>query len=238
MPCWRRRAGPFAGAAGCAACPSVPAGLARAAAQPASPASPPPCAAAVAVIDSPDSSVLIGSLSISDLRGLGPSLSERLAEPVGEFLRGGGWCGGRAGGRQNGSPRGGVAAGESGGPRTAAVQGFCKGDSLKVAQNGHAAEGDARAGRSVRSHASPTHTLRACPCPLPLSLPAEFGVRSPESLPHGAPPPVCCTLGATFGEVLSSLATQRLHRLFVVDGEGRAVGVVSITDLLRFIAGS
>ncbi|PSC75368.1 E3 ubiquitin-ligase [Micractinium conductrix] len=132
--------------------------------------------AAVAVIDSPDSSVLIGSLSISDLRGLGPSLSERLAEPVGEFLRGGGWCGGRAGGRQNGSPRGGVAA--------------------------------------------------------------EFGVRSPESLPHGAPPPVCCTLGATFGEVLSSLATQRLHRLFVVDGEGRAVGVVSITDLLRFIAGS
>lgn len=48
-------------------------------------------AAAVAVMDSLESGRLIGSLSMSDLRGILPAHFEQLAEPVGEFLAGGGW---------------------------------------------------------------------------------------------------------------------------------------------------
>lgn len=63
-----------------------------------------------------------------------------------------------------------------------------------------------------------------------------FGIRSPEQLPH-TPSLASCTLDSRFGEVLDLLASLHLHRLFVVDSEGRPSGVVSLTDLLRLIAG-
>ncbi|KAL4431250.1 hypothetical protein ABPG75_006506 [Micractinium tetrahymenae] len=127
---------------------------------------------AVAVIDSEESGRLVGNLSISDLRGLQPSHFEQLGEPVGDFLRDGGW---REGARwQGASLLGGVAV--------------------------------------------------------------KFGIKSPESLPH-EPPLAVCRLDSTFGEVLALLAGRHLHRLFVVDGEGRPVGVVSLTDILSLLAG-
>lgn len=64
---------------------------------------------------------------------------------------------------------------------------------------------------------------------------AEFGVKSPEVLPH-APALATCTLGSRFGQVLRQLADGHLHRMFLVDGEGRPVGVVSLTDILRLLA--
>ncbi|EFN59340.1 hypothetical protein CHLNCDRAFT_137767 [Chlorella variabilis] len=125
---------------------------------------------AVAVIDSEESGVLIGNISISELRGILPEHFEQLVEPVGEFL-GGGW---------RGSPH------------------------WQPRSQGGIAQ--------------------------------AFGIRSPEQLPH-TPSLASCTLDSRFGEVLDLLASLHLHRLFVVDSEGRPSGVVSLTDLLRLIAG-
>ncbi len=65
---------------------------------------------------------------------------------------------------------------------------------------------------------------------------AKFGVRSPDCLPH-QPPLAVCHLDSTLGEVLGLLAGRRLHRLFIVDGERRPLGVVSIADILTLLAG-
>lgn len=55
-------------------------------------------------------------------------------------------------------------------------------------------------------------------------------VRSPELLPH-APALAVCTPQSTLGDVLRQLCSA--HRLFLVDAEQRAQGVVSISDVLR-----
>ena len=127
-------------------------------------------------MDSLESGRLIGSLSMSDLRGILPAHFEQLAEPVGEFLAGGGW---------RDSPRG-----WGGAPATPAG-----------------------------------------------GVAAEFGIRSPEALPH-PPALLACTLRSSFGEVLQQLAERRIHRLFVTDEAGQPAGVVSATDILRLVAGS
>ena len=67
-------------------------------------------------------------------------------------------------------------------------------------------------------------------------LAARFGIKSPDSLPH-APPLAVCRPDSTLGELLGLLAGRHLHRLFVVDDEGRPVGVVSLTDILTLLAG-
>lgn len=63
---------------------------------------------ALAVIDSYDRGQLLGCLSISDLRGILPEHFEQMSDPVGDFLRGGGWRGSPR--WQPSSPRFGVAA--------------------------------------------------------------------------------------------------------------------------------
>lgn len=43
---------------------------------------------------------------------------------------------------------------------------------------------------------------------------------------------------ATFGEILAQLTCNRLHRIYVVDGEGKALGLVTLTDVLRKVVES
>ncbi|KAI7845343.1 hypothetical protein COHA_001050 [Chlorella ohadii] len=127
---------------------------------------------ALAVIDSYDRGQLLGCLSISDLRGILPEHFEQMSEPVGDFLRGGGW---------RGSPRW-----QPSSPR--------------------------------------------------LGVAAEFGIRSPETLPR-APSLAFCTLQSRFGDVLDLLVTRHLHRVFICDADMRPAGVLSCTDILRLVAG-
>ena len=44
------------------------------------------------------------------------------------------------------------------------------------------------------------------------------------------------TSGATLAEVLNTLATNRLHRIYVVDAGGAPTSIITLTDLLRFAA--
>jgi len=47
--------------------------------------------------------------------------------------------------------------------------------------------------------------------------------------------PICVVhKDATIGRVVGMLAATQFHRLFIVDGKGCAIGVVSITDILNF----
>jgi len=47
--------------------------------------------------------------------------------------------------------------------------------------------------------------------------------------------PICVVhKDATFGRVIGLLAATQFHRLFIVDGKGCAIGVVSITDILNY----
>ncbi|KAI8468878.1 MAG: hypothetical protein J3K34DRAFT_394289 [Monoraphidium minutum] len=48
-----------------------------------------------------------------------------------------------------------------------------------------------------------------------------------------ATPVVAVTHSSTFEELLSILATKGLHRAYVVDGNGAAVSIVTLTDVLR-----
>ena len=67
-------------------------------------------------------------------------------------------------------------------------------------------------------------------------LAAEFGIRSPEQRTR-RPALAACTLQTPFGEVLSMLVERRVHRIFLSDAAGRVAGVVSLSDILRLIAG-
>lgn len=47
-------------------------------------------------------------------------------------------------------------------------------------------------------------------------------------------PSCSVSIGATISHVIGLLSATGYHRVFVVDAAGRPVGVVSITDILRF----
>eukprot|EP01112_Ceratiomyxa_fruticulosa_P005530 TRINITY_DN1619_c0_g1_i1.p1 TRINITY_DN1619_c0_g1~~TRINITY_DN1619_c0_g1_i1.p1 ORF type:complete len:311 (-),score=37.64 TRINITY_DN1619_c0_g1_i1:275-1207(-) len=51
-------------------------------------------------------------------------------------------------------------------------------------------------------------------------------------------PSISCGEHDTMGKVISKLAATRVHRLFIVDAEFKPVKVVSISDILKFIAHS
>lgn len=50
-------------------------------------------------------------------------------------------------------------------------------------------------------------------------------------------PMLCCMPQSSLQDVLSLLVAEHVHRLYVVDGAGRPVGIVTITDLLRVLVG-
>lgn len=53
----------------------------------------------------------------------------------------------------------------------------------------------------------------------------------PHLLPASRLPPQ-----SRFGDVVEMLCGRRLHRIFICDAEGRPMGVLSATDILRRIA--
>ncbi|KAF6264439.1 hypothetical protein COO60DRAFT_1457574 [Scenedesmus sp. NREL 46B-D3] len=62
-----------------------------------------------------------------------------------------------------------------------------------------------------------------------------WGLKGGEGLK--LPPLVSCSPASSLRQVLALLAAHRLHRLHVLDGHSRPVGIVTITDLLRLIVG-
>ena len=44
-----------------------------------------------------------------------------------------------------------------------------------------------------------------------------------------------CMKNESFEKVLRHLATSKIHRLFVVDGQSRVIGVVSVSDIFNFL---
>ena len=44
---------------------------------------------------------------------------------------------------------------------------------------------------------------------------------------------VTVTPDTTFGALLETLVSNKLHRVYVVDGEGKAASIISLTDVLR-----
>jgi len=45
--------------------------------------------------------------------------------------------------------------------------------------------------------------------------------------------PITCTIDSTFQSVIMSMVTNKIHRIWVVDGDMKPVGVVSIGDLFK-----
>ena len=48
-------------------------------------------------------------------------------------------------------------------------------------------------------------------------------------------PPSCLasiTTAATFRDAVNAIVAAHVHRIFVVDGEGRPVGIISLTDII------
>jgi 5'-AMP-activated protein kinase regulatory gamma subunit len=45
-------------------------------------------------------------------------------------------------------------------------------------------------------------------------------------------PTLSCTKKSTLGQVVSTLATYRRHRVFIIDNEGKPIGVISLGDVL------
>ncbi len=48
-------------------------------------------------------------------------------------------------------------------------------------------------------------------------------------------PPLTCGAGSTLGGVADAMLLARVHRAWLIDAQGQAVGVVSLTDVLRAI---
>lgn len=53
------------------------------------------------------------------------------------------------------------------------------------------------------------------------------------SAKDGPKAPVSCTLDSTLQQAISLVATNRTHRVYVVDEENRAIGVITLSDVLR-----
>jgi CBS domain-containing protein len=81
-----------------------------------------------------------------------------------------------------------------------------------------------------------------------LSASALRALHSPEAFPtllqsaadfqaaqHGGalPPVPAITADATFGQLLDLLVGSKLHRAYVVDGEGKPTSIITLTDVLR-----
>lgn len=50
-----------------------------------------------------------------------------------------------------------------------------------------------------------------------------------------ASPVVSVTRGSTLADVFEILAVRGLHRVYVVDGDGSPVSIITLTDLLRLV---
>lgn len=44
--------------------------------------------------------------------------------------------------------------------------------------------------------------------------------------------PITCNLQSTLGDVIESLASKSVHRVYVVDDEGEVVGVITLRDVI------
>ena len=81
-----------------------------------------------------------------------------------------------------------------------------------------------------------------------LSASALRALHSPEAYPtllqsaadfqaaqHGGALPAvpAVTADATFGQLLDLLVGSKLHRAYVVDGEGKPTSIITLTDVLR-----
>eukprot|EP00002_Diphylleia_rotans_P025954 TRINITY_DN5150_c0_g1_i1.p1 TRINITY_DN5150_c0_g1~~TRINITY_DN5150_c0_g1_i1.p1 ORF type:complete len:327 (+),score=68.45 TRINITY_DN5150_c0_g1_i1:106-1086(+) len=49
--------------------------------------------------------------------------------------------------------------------------------------------------------------------------------------------PITCTATTTIAAAIAQLATSNIHRLWMVDGSGRPIGVLSMTDIFHHIVG-
>jgi len=47
--------------------------------------------------------------------------------------------------------------------------------------------------------------------------------------------PLSCTMFTTIAEIVKILATNHVHRLFVVDDSKRPIGVLSLSDIITFL---
>lgn len=54
--------------------------------------------------------------------------------------------------------------------------------------------------------------------------------------PASAPKAIVVSLESTFGDVITLAAQTRVHRVWVVDGNRKPIGVISLTDICRIIA--
>jgi CBS-domain-containing membrane protein len=88
---------------------------------------------------------------------------------------------------------------------------------------------------------------RDCPvtagaCPAPMCVCAEWQVMDPAALPpdevrdHMTADPVTVRPGSPVGELARAMLDAHIHRVIVVDGKERPVGVVSSTDLIAAVA--
>jgi len=48
-------------------------------------------------------------------------------------------------------------------------------------------------------------------------------------------PPITCSINSTFGEALTIIYTEHIHRIYIVDDEMRPHGVVTLTDILKVL---
>lgn len=48
-------------------------------------------------------------------------------------------------------------------------------------------------------------------------------------------PALSVTLSSTFESVLEFLAVKGLHRVYVVDGQGKPASIITLTDVLRLV---
>lgn len=76
---------------------------------------------------------------------------------------------------------------------------------------------------------------------VPGSLAEMYGVRSPCMLPKAASEAlageiVACKEDAAFGDVLDLVVSHKVHRVWIINGVGAPIGVVSLSDLLEAVA--
>lgn len=46
---------------------------------------------------------------------------------------------------------------------------------------------------------------------------------------------VACRVDSTLAEVIDKVVTKHVHRIWVVDGQGLLVGLISLTDIVRVL---
>ena len=48
--------------------------------------------------------------------------------------------------------------------------------------------------------------------------------------------PVVCQYGEVLSSVIKKIGSNHVHRIYVVDNEGKPIGVISTTDIMKIIA--